>query len=138
VAKAALVECPNHGEVLEAVERAEWLASSAATTPRPELLGEGWIAEEPLAIALYCALVAPNFEETVVLAVNHSGDSDSTGGITGNICGALYGVEVIPTRWADAVELRDEIIAISDDLTDLAEGKLEETTGPLWDRYPGW
>jgi ADP-ribosylglycohydrolase len=33
----------------------------------------------------------PIFEEAVVLAVNHSGDSDSTGAIVGNICGALYG-----------------------------------------------
>jgi hypothetical protein len=40
-AKAALVKSPNHGEVLEAVEKAEWLASSAATTPRPELAKVG-------------------------------------------------------------------------------------------------
>jgi len=124
--------------VLEAVEKAEWLASSAATKPRPELLGEGWIAEEALAIALYCALVAPNFEEAVVLAVNHSGDSDSTGAIAGNICGALYGVEAIPARWIDAVELHEEITTVADDLADLAEEKLEEITDPLWDRYPGW
>jgi ADP-ribosylglycohydrolase len=96
------------------------------------------IAEEALALALYCALVAPNFEEAVVLAVNHSGDSDSTGAIAGNICGALHGVEVIPARWSDAVELRDEIIAIADDLTAFAEGKLEEITDALWNRYPGW
>ena len=121
-AKATLVKCPNHGEVLEAVEKAEWLASSAATTPRPELLGAGWIAEEALAIALYCALVAPNFEEAVVLAVNHSGDSDSTGAIAGNICGALHGAEAIPARWADLVELHDEIIAMADDLADASRG----------------
>ena len=83
-------------------------------------------------------MVAPNFEEAVALAVNHSGDSDSTGAIAGNICGALYGVEAIPTRWADPVELRDEIIAIADDLTALAEGKLEEITDFLEIRYPGW
>ena len=83
-------------------------------------------------------MVAPNFEEAVALAVNHSGDSDSTGAIAGNICGALYGVDAIPARWANAVELRDEIKAIADDLTALAEGKLEEITGALSDRYPGW
>jgi ADP-ribosylglycohydrolase len=87
----------------------------------------------------YFGLAAqPNFEEAVVLAVNHSGDSDGTGAIAGNICGSLYGVEAIPARWADFVELHDEIIAMADDLAALAEGNLEEITDPIWDRYPGW
>jgi ADP-ribosylglycohydrolase len=95
------------------------------------------VAEEALAIALYCALVAPNLEEAVVLAVNHSGDSDSTGAIAGNLCGALYGADSIPARWLDPLELRDAITAMADDLTELHEGKLEEVTDYLWERYPG-
>ena len=67
-------------------------------------------------MVLYCALVAPNVEEAVVLAVNHSGDSDSTGAVAGNICGALFGAETILARWADFVELHDEITAMADDL----------------------
>ncbi len=42
-------------------------------------------------------------------AVNHSGDSDSTGAITGNILGALWGREAIPSRWLEPLELRREI-----------------------------
>lgn len=79
-------------------------------------LGEGWVAEEALAIAIYCALVADDFADAVVLAVNHGGDSDSTGAITGNILGAAHGVAAIPARWLDELELRDEIDSLARDL----------------------
>jgi glutathione peroxidase len=46
--------------------------------------------------------------------VNHAGDSDSTGAVTGNICGALYGVESIPDRWVGQLELRSEITKIAE------------------------
>jgi ADP-ribosyl-[dinitrogen reductase] hydrolase len=65
-------------------------------------LGEGWVAEEALAISVYCALVARDFRQGVVMAVNHDGDSDSTGAITGNLLGALHGVDAIPARMAGA------------------------------------
>jgi ADP-ribosyl-[dinitrogen reductase] hydrolase len=35
------------------------------------------------------------------LAVKHSGDSDSTGSITGNILGALLGKGAIPEVWLE-------------------------------------
>ena len=79
-------------------------------------LGEGWVAEEALAISLYCALVAGDFRDGVTLAVNHDGDSDSTGVTTGNILGARWGVEAIPPEWLDALELREVITEIADDL----------------------
>ena len=34
-------------------------------------------------------------EDAITAAVNHSGDSDSTGAICGNIIGAIYGYEFI-------------------------------------------
>ena len=56
-------------------------------------LGEGWTGEEALAIALYCALKHfDSFEEAMIAAVNHGGDSDSTGAVTGNILGAAVGL----------------------------------------------
>jgi ADP-ribosylglycohydrolase len=64
------------------------LAEVADATPEiVEQLGGGWVAEEALATALFCALKATNFAEGVLLAVNHSGDSDSTGSLTGNLLG---------------------------------------------------
>ena len=50
------------------------------------------------------------------MAVNHSGDSDSTGAILGNILGAHLGVEQIPTRWTQQVELTDELGQLAKDL----------------------
>ena len=63
-------------------------------------LGEGWIAEEAFAISLYCSLRYLNdFSKAVITAVNHNGDSDSTGTITGNIVGAIVGYEKIADKW---------------------------------------
>jgi len=70
-------------------------------------LGEGWVAEEALAIAVYCALIAKNFSDGVIYTVNHSGDSDSTGAICGNILGALHGYGALPKSWLESLELRD-------------------------------
>jgi ADP-ribosylglycohydrolase len=62
-------------------------------------LGEGWVAEETLAIAAYCALRHSNDLETaIVTAVNHDGDSDSTGSVCGNIMGAHLGYDAIPKK----------------------------------------
>ena len=62
-------------------------------------LGRGWVGEEALAIAVYCALRHPDsFEDAIIAAVNHSGDSDSTGAIAGNIMGAALGFQAIPEK----------------------------------------
>ena len=122
-AVAQLVARPSHAETLDAIDSARRLAEAAV--PRDAAvatLGEGWIAEEALAIAVYSALVAGDVEDGVVLAVNHSGDSDSTGAIAGNILGALRGVDAIPPRWLDRLELRETIARIAVDLDDIPSG----------------
>ena len=80
-------------------------------------LGEGWVAEETLAIAVFCALRHEHdFGRAVIAAVNHKGDSDSTGAVTGNILGAYLGYDAIPERFRRNLELRDVIVEIADDL----------------------
>ena len=80
-------------------------------------LGEGWVAEETLAIAVYCALkYEHDFERAIIAAVNHSGDSDSTGSVTGNIMGASLGLKGIPSKYVNNLELKDTILEIADDL----------------------
>ena len=62
-------------------------------------IGGGWVGEEALAIALYCAARYPyDFHQALRIAVNHSGDSDSTGAITGNILGAFLGMKEIEAQ----------------------------------------
>lgn len=80
-------------------------------------LGEGWVGDEAIAISTYCALKEPNnFEKALKMAVNHSGDSDSTGAIVGNILGAHLGVENIPKKWHNATELSGELEQLATDL----------------------
>lgn len=80
-------------------------------------LGEGWVAEEALAIGLLCSLRYENdFEGAITSAVNHGGDSDSTGAIAGNIVGAHLGLAGIPQHYLEHLELRDTISKIADDL----------------------
>ena len=82
-----------------------------------ELLGGGWVGDEALAIALYCALKHfDNFEGAMIAAVNHAGDSDSTGAVTGNILGAAIGYEAIPQFFKDDLEMHDLILHMADDL----------------------
>ena len=80
-------------------------------------LGGGWVAEETLAIAVYCALKhSDSFERGVIAAVNHDGDSDSTGAVAGNILGAALGFDAIPQKYLDKLELKDVILEIAEDL----------------------
>lgn len=77
-----------------------------------KILGEGFTGDEALAIAIYCALKYQNdFSEALRVAVNHKGDSDSTGSITGAILGTLIGYSAIPDEWKDRLEPHDFIVS---------------------------
>lgn len=128
---------PDHGEVARAVDAARTLAAAGRPTPeRLETLGGGWIAEEALAIAICAALVAGDFADGVLLAVNHSGDSDSTGAIAGNLLGARLGIGAILSRWLEELELREAITRIAGDLDAIATERM--SSREAWDAYPGW
>lgn len=135
-AKRVLQPEPDAAEVLAAIESAQTLArSGAASAPETlERMGGGWIAEEALAISLFCAIRAESFEHGVRLAVNHGGDSDSTGSLTGQLLGTLWGVDCIPKRWLEQVELRGVIDELARDLVAIAQ----ENPDDGGDRYPGW
>lgn len=135
-AEKLLATYPHHEQTLEAMQAARKLASDPSVLPSPEAvarLGEGWVGEEALAIGVYCALVAKDdFAYGVRLAANHGGDSDSTGAITGNILGALLGIEAIPSDWVERMELRDVIETLSNDLL------IGYENSEAWrDKYPG-
>ena len=85
-------------------------------------LGEGWVAEEALAIAVYCALkYEDDFDAAIIASVNHNGDSDSTGSITGNILGAYLGYDRIPRKYTENLEMMDVIERIAKELTEAIE-----------------
>ncbi len=139
---------------LEAALRLAGGAPTAGGVLSPEALvsqlGEGWVAEEALAVALYAVLATlpetekqpalgtetaagagagtgsgsgaagaastagaagpeAHFRAAIAVAVNHSGDSDSTASIAGNILGAYYGEQCLPAVWLDALEAPEVI-----------------------------
>ena len=89
-------------------------------------------------------MVARNFKHGVILAVNHDGDSDSTGSITGDLLGAMHGVKAIPAKWLEPLELYEVIRDIAQDLYafkdwDIGEyGENIEMSQHIWQKYPGF
>ena len=97
-------------------------------------LGEGWVGDEALAIAIFSVMRhIDNFENCIVCAVNHDGDSDSTGAIAGNIIGAILGYSSIPRHYIDNLEIEPVIVSVADDLC--ADIKVREVNLRVGDRY---
>ena len=149
-----LREMPDHEETLDALETAVRLATGAESpTECIPRIGEGWIAEEALAISVFCSLRALSPEDGIIMAVNISGDSDSTGSITGNILGSVHGERSLPVRWLGTLELHDLIRTMADDIAAFKDWRLTvdgiaaQDSGiepsPFteneyqWNRYPG-
>jgi ADP-ribosylglycohydrolase len=125
LALALLSERPGHEETTAALRAAlDAVRAGEPSAKRVESLGEGWVAEEALAVGLYCALVAEDVRAGLLLAVNHSGDSDSTGAVCGNLLGVLHGETALPPEWLGELEGRGTILTLADDFA------LEMTHGP--------
>ena len=114
-----LLKYSGNEETLTAVKKAINLAQTTSYSPEIiETLGEGWVAEEALAISLYCAIsFKDSFEKGVLASVNHSGDSDSTGSITGNFLGLMLGKDSIPQKWIDNLLYKDIVCKVAEDLS---------------------
>jgi len=125
-------------EVDDLVKKAVLLAEDPAVSDLEgvHILGKGWIAEEALAIAVFCAVRHQNdFAKAIRAAVNHEGDSDSTGAVCGNILGAWLGKEAVEAAFdLTHLELADCITAVAEDLFRFAEtGVPEPGADPDWD-----
>ena len=112
----------EYQKYIDELERLTVKAVALAENDAPDhvnvkAIGGGWTADETLAIAVYCTVkYYGDFEKAVVAAVNHGGDSDSTGAVLGNILGAAVGYNAIPQHFKDNVELHDVTLHIADDL----------------------
>ncbi len=141
-AKELLISWKNNDETMTAVNRAVDLFYNVKTNNSPvsaeliELLGSGWIAEEALSISLFASLIFENdFKNGIIFAVNHSGDSDSTGAITGNILGLINGEEKIPQKWITNLIGNEIVKQVGEDLYIKAPNNIYENLD--WDeKYP--
>ncbi|MFD7260233.1 ADP-ribosylglycohydrolase family protein [Streptomyces sp. NPDC059874] len=109
---------PGHQPVTDALQRA--LSAVTAAPPGPEAVetlapGPDHSAEDALAVALYCALVAEDVPHGLRLAVNHGGDSPATGALCGALLGALHGETALPAAWLADVEGRATLLELADD-----------------------
>ncbi|MEB2780203.1 ADP-ribosylglycohydrolase family protein [Algoriphagus sp. C2-6-M1] len=137
-----LTQVPNHDEVEDAVlNMFSVLKEVGSKDLEPEdlqKLGEAWIAEEALAISLLCAIRYENdFDKGVIAAVNHSGDSDSTGAIVGNILGLINGKGSIPEKWQSKLHGAAIVLEIAEDLAIGVKGNSFEQDKEWWNKYPG-
>lgn len=97
-------------------------------------LGGGWTGHDALAIAVYCVLKYPeNFDAAMIASVNHSGDSDSTGAIAGNILGAKLGLHGIPQKYQKGLEMKELLLEMAEDLYRACREPAEKLAAdPVW------
>ena len=122
----------NGSETARAIQRAldaPWDGSPETV----ESLGGGWTAEEALSIALFACLAGKTFDDALQIAVVHSGDSDSTGAIAGNMMGLIDPLAARKHRWAQVIEGADIIARLVRDYQRLEQEGAEE----LALTYPG-
>ncbi|ABM18411.1 ADP-ribosylglycohydrolase [Marinobacter nauticus VT8] len=80
IAKTSPVSGRGYNETFTALDKTiELIQSGKPQHIAIQELGEDWVAKEAQAISIYCALVAENFEQGIMLAGNRDGDSDSPG-----------------------------------------------------------
>ncbi len=97
-------------------------------------LGGGWVGEQALGIAVYCALkYQDDFSSGVIASVNHGGDSDSTGAVTGNMLGAWVGYESIDEKWKKNLEISEVIQEMAEDII-----LCSQSTSATWINKDEW
>lgn len=136
---------PHYEETLKAVNKALILheeMKKGLTKISNRLvsnLGLGWIAEEALSISLFTSLVYEHdFKNGILFSVNHSGDSDSTGSITGNILGLINGIESIPGEWISRLHGNELVREVAEDLHTGIKGNIYQADEEWLKKYPGF
>ncbi len=82
---------------------------------RDQVAGSGYVVH-CLEASLWAAERGRGFRESVLLAVNLGDDTDTTGAVTGAICGAMYGLRGIPEEWLAAVVRGDMVRELAEKL----------------------
>jgi len=114
-------------ETLDAIDLAvEFHIAGSHPVEAIQQIGEGWVAEEALGIALFCAMSYPaEWIGGTLTAVNITGDSDTTGCLTGALLGAAMGDSSLPVTWIDDLESAARIAQLAEDLWAEFAGRVE-------------
>jgi ADP-ribosylglycohydrolase len=81
----------------------------------PAIRGIGYVVE-CLEAALWAFHRSQSFRDGALLAVNLGDDADTTGAVYGQIAGACYGVQSIPSEWLAKLGHRERIERYADRL----------------------
>lgn len=108
----------NSKTVYEAISKALQLVESEE---KPEqamsYLGDGWLAEEAVAKAVYCALVyQDDFEKAINFVILQDENRSGVASICGTILGGYLGSLEIPYSWIKDLELSDLMVYGADRL----------------------
>lgn len=113
--EAVLAPRPWQGEpAVAAIAAGTWRGR-----PRAAIRSSGYVVHT-MEAALWAIEGTTSFEAALVRAVNLGEDADSVGAVTGQLAGALYGLEGIPPRWLEPLAWRDRLIETADRLLDAA------------------
>jgi ADP-ribosylglycohydrolase/protein-tyrosine phosphatase len=128
--RGLLEDLPLHTALMQAADLARAWAGHEETTALlqtaldlsvrpfsgavPEALGQGWVGEQALAIAVFAASRSHSFREVVAIAANHGGDSDSTASLAGQLFGAQHGLESLPHAWIRRLDVLDAVFDLFD------------------------
>ena len=81
----------------------------------PEIKGTGYVVDT-LEAVLWAFYHTDNFRDGVLKVANLGEDADTTAAICGQIAGAHYGVESIPSEWRQKLTMSAEITSMADRL----------------------
>jgi ADP-ribosyl-[dinitrogen reductase] hydrolase len=94
-----------------------------ADKPCEQITGSGY-AVASLEAALWCVQHTNSFVDAVLAAVNLGDDADTTASIVGQLAGAFYGVQGIPTGWLEKLCMRDDIEEMAEAMFNAATEKI--------------
>jgi ADP-ribosylglycohydrolase len=87
----------------------------------PEIRGGGYVVHS-LEATLWAFHKSEDFRSGALLAVNLGDDADTTGAVYGQIAGAYYGEEGIPTEWREKLALLEVLDDLANSLYKNASG----------------
>ena len=81
----------------------------------PDIKGTGYVVDT-LEAVLWAFHDTDNFRDGALRVANLGDDADTTAAIFGQIAGAYYGVESIPSEWRERLTMASEITAMADSI----------------------
>lgn len=84
---------------------------------RDEITSDGYVVST-LEAALWAVCQTHSFKDAALLAVNLGEDADTVGAVTGQIAGAIYGIEAIPDPWLAELAQAPRLVEVAEQLFD--------------------